>query len=121
MYCLLRKAFGPHSSNVHVVPLRSKDGTSLLQDQVGITQRRHKLACWADENNLVYLVCTSANRFFYGIKLRWTGFSWQNLIGTADTFVQSARRDWSNSGLYRELKEAEITECNGAGIVGKQL
>ena len=37
MYSLLRKAFGPHSSSV--VPLRSKDGTSLLKDPVGITQR----------------------------------------------------------------------------------
>ena len=58
------------------------------------------VVCEADENNLVYLVCASASRFFYGIKLRLMGFSWQNLIGAAHIFVPNARRDWSNSAVY---------------------
>lgn len=39
MYSLLRKVFGPQSSNV--APLKSKDGTSLIKDPAGITQRWH--------------------------------------------------------------------------------
>lgn len=37
MYSLFWKVFGPQASNV--VPLKSKEGTSLTKDTVGITQR----------------------------------------------------------------------------------
>ena len=54
------------------------------------------VACDADENNLV--ICASAKRFYYGIKLRdaipscagWV-FSWQNLIGAVAVWHHSAR------------------------------
>ena len=43
--------------------------------EVGTFSGLPALACEADENNLIYLVCASANHFFYGTKLRWMGFS----------------------------------------------
>ena len=80
------------------------------------------LACAADKHNLIYLICASANHFFYGIKLHWMGFLWQNLIGAAHTFVQRMQHDWSNSAvcIHLSTNRSRNNEMQW-GIIGKQL
>ena len=77
LYCLSLLGFTmPHKPHLHAL------GTIVLHMSAiykyGIfasTWSCQILAYDADKNNLVYLVCTSANRFFSGIKLYWMGFS----------------------------------------------